>query len=211
MVPVGAYAARYIGRGHAHAAKKRPQRYVNARREVRYHLLFIKGNDAHLRIAKILRDKAAFRPKSIVGVGNGQFDGLDAHLQHVAWLGPFHENRAGEDVPAWSFVGHVFDNVAQGGFYLGGRQACAFQPGWGGGDERVNRHRFARFNAEHGRCGGIVVAPSGGGGRNEQFVLGALGLGNGYNPKQGQQAAGNRKQMMDFHADKFAPNTASGE
>ena len=198
-------AARCGRRGHAHAPEKRPQRHVDARQKMGHHFLRIERNNAHFGVAKILRNEAALGPEGIVSVGNSQINSLNAHFQHVARLGPLHENGAGKDVPARSFVGHVFGDVAQVGLDLRGGQARAFQSGRGGGDERVHPHRFAGFDAQHRRGGGIIIAPGSGGGRYGQLVRGGfLGAGAGWQAQQ-QQRSHRKKRKIIFHAGKFAP------
>jgi hypothetical protein len=136
------------------------QRNLDARREFRHHALFIQRNDFHFRVRIIVGEIAAARAESVVGVRNGQFDGENFYLEHVAGLRVFNVNRPSQNVPAGAFVLYLVGDVAQRLLDLLRRQARIFQPLRAVRDQRLNLHRIARLDAQHRRRLRIIVSPS---------------------------------------------------
>src|SRR5690349_15400444 len=181
-------AAKAFRRRHAHAAKERMQRNLDARRKFRHHTFAVQRNDLHLAIRKVFRQKAARGAKRVVSVRYGQIDLLDAHFQRVSGLGFVHVNRAIQKVAAGSFIGYFFVNIAQALLYLVRRHSGLFQSRGAIGDQRVKRHGVTRVYAEHRRRGRIVIAPGNGLGRGGKLeVLRRGRLGRGENREQKKQ------------------------
>src|SRR5438046_3060060 len=88
------------------AAEKWTQRNLDAISEMPDHALRIERDDADLSVGKILRNGAGARTERVVSIRNRQLDLLDAHLEHIARLRAFNEDRPGENMPTRSFVRH---------------------------------------------------------------------------------------------------------
>src|SRR5439155_19117673 len=121
-------AARAFRRGVAHAAEKRMQGNLDARREFRDHAFFIQRNNFYFRVRIIVRQIAAPRTERVVGVRNRQLDRQDFYFENVAGFRAFDVNRAGQNVPARAFVLYLVGNVAQRLLDLLWRQPRLFEP-----------------------------------------------------------------------------------
>src|SRR5436853_497573 len=153
------YAARDLGRGHAHASEKRMQGNLDTFGEARNHLLFIERDYLHPRIREVFRQEPAARPERIVGVGYCKFDRLYSDLEHVARLRGFDEDRSGQDVTARPFVGDLPGYVAQRLLHLIGWESRSFEPRWARCDQRLYFDSVSGFDPKYGRRAGVVVAP----------------------------------------------------
>src|SRR5262249_23515232 len=91
--------------------------------------------------------------------------------ESVSRLSALHVNRPGQDVTAWTLVGDLFVDVAQGLLYLIGRKAGLLQSPGAIGDQGIEDHGVAGANVQHGWGRGVVVAPGHGLRRGRQRVL----------------------------------------
>ena len=89
------------------------QRDLDALGEMCDHARFIQRDDFHARIGIVIREEAAAGPESVVGVGYGEANFLDARFEDVAGLGAFDVDRAGKNVPARALVLDFFVDVAK--------------------------------------------------------------------------------------------------
>src|SRR5256712_2681638 len=110
---IAADTPRNFRRSNAHAAEEGMQRDLDALGEMRDHPRFIQRDDFHARVGKVVGEEAAAGAESVVGVGYGEADFLDAHFEDVAGLGAFDGDRAGKNVPARSLVLDFFVDVAK--------------------------------------------------------------------------------------------------
>lgn len=126
------------------------------------HCLRVEGNDFDFSVGIIVRKEAAARRKAVVGVRNGELDGLDTNLENVSGLSSLDIDGAGQDVPARAAVFHLIENISEGLLDLISGDTCFGEAFWAGREKRLNLHGIARVNSQYwrGACG--VVTPSDG-------------------------------------------------
>jgi hypothetical protein len=100
-----------------------------------HHAVAVERDDLHADVGEIVGEEACARAESIVGVGEGEGDLLDADFQNVAGLGLFNINRSCKDVPAGAFVFDVVIDGSQRRFDLGARDSDGFEARGTVGDE----------------------------------------------------------------------------
>src|SRR6266705_670462 len=113
-----AYPARHVRQRDAEASEERPQRYFYSIREAADHSLLVERDDLYFRIWKVLGEKAPPGTKCVVRIRYRKLDRLDADFEDVPRLGALDEDRPGQYVPAWSFVGDFLVDVTKRLFNL---------------------------------------------------------------------------------------------
>ena len=140
------------------------QRHFDAGAEMPDHPLRIERHDLHLRIGEVVGEEAGAVAEAVVGIGDGEIDLDDAHLERVAGLGSLDRDWAGQDMAAGTAVGlrNAVVDRAQALLNVGGRNAGFFEPRWAVGQQRVNYDRVAGLDVEHRLGGGVIMAPGDG-------------------------------------------------
>lgn len=153
-----------FGARHPEDSGKRPQRYLDVRRELGGHPAQVEVEVAHLPLGKLIGELSELErawqvPIGPVGTRNYS---VDANLQNVTWFGAFDVNRTGDGMraPAWIVhpqLGDLLDADSRKNL-VGGRH------------HRFHHHRIAGLNGEHGRLCVIEPSPLGGVRRCRKYV-----------------------------------------
>ena len=126
---------------------------------MRDHAFRIERDDAHLRVGKVFGNSAAARTERVVGIRNRQLDRFDSDFEYVTRLRAFDEDWPGENVPARSFVGNFFVDVAQRLLDIRRLDARALKARRTGRDQRLHFNRVTGFDPHHRRGGRVVISP----------------------------------------------------
>jgi hypothetical protein len=142
--------------------------------EVRRHARAVETQDAGARLLAQLADEPA---AAVASVRDRQVDREDADLEHVAGLGAFDVDRAGQNVAARPAVRDPLVDRPQLGLDLVRGQTGRLETLRAVRDQGLDLHDVARSDPERGRLRRIVVPPRDRGRRGRQPMDAGLRIG----------------------------------